>query len=492
MKNTAPESAVLRRAELESDRIRIVVTLAILCVVFAFTFARRLVFAGTDIAWALAIGVAFFGAMVAYEAAMLWWVTRALRMQSDLPQGAWKANVVVEALFPTAGIALLVGSGKTGPYTALVAPIALTYFLFIGLSTLRLSPALARLSGVCSALGYVLVTSYVFARYPTPDVGSAMQPVEYDAGNTIIILAAGFVAGEVGRQIRRHVEATLREERVAARLRGELETARSIQQGLLPKETPRIPGYEIAGWNKPADETGGDFFDWQELPDQRFAFTLADVTGHGIGAALVAAASHAYNRACMAGDSDLGTIMGRVNGLLCAELPPGKLVTFVAGALDVKTGRLELLSAGHAPLILYTARRRPGAELPGARRSLRHLRHDEVRPAAGAPPARRGHPRAEHRRVLRVGGRARRGVRIRAAARRDPWRARPHCRADHRHPPRVRTPLCRRYRAEGRPDGGRREASQVRLSAAAEWRGPLASEPRTTATPPFRPRPCPA
>jgi serine phosphatase RsbU (regulator of sigma subunit) len=151
------------------------------------------------------------------------------------------------------------------------------------------------------------------------------------------------------------VEATLREERVAARLRGELETARSIQQGLLPKETPRIPGYEIAGWNKPADETGGDFFDWQELPDQRFAFTLADVTGHGIGAALVAAASHAYNRAGMAGDSDLGTIMGRVNRLLCAELPPGKLVTFVAGALDVKTGRLELLSAGHAPLILYTA-----------------------------------------------------------------------------------------------------------------------------------------
>ena len=355
MKNTAPESAVLRRAELESDRIRIVVTLAILCVVFAFTFARRLVFAGTDITWALAIGVAFFGAMVAYEAAMLWRVTRALRMQSDLPQGAWKANVVVEALFPTVGIALLVGSGKTGPYTALVAPIALTYFLFIGLSTLRLSPALARLSGACSALGYVLVTSYVFARYPTPDVGSAMQPVEYYAGNTIIILAAGFVAGEVGRQIRRHVEATLREERVAARLRGELETARSIQQGLLPKETPRIPGYEIAGWNKPADETGGDFFDWQELPDQRFAFTLADVTGHGIGAALVAAASHAYNRAGMAGDSDLGTIMGRVNRLLCAELPPGKLVTFVAGALDVKTGRLELLSAGHAPLILYTA-----------------------------------------------------------------------------------------------------------------------------------------
>jgi serine phosphatase RsbU (regulator of sigma subunit) len=57
----------------------------------------------------------------------------------------------------------------------------------------------------------------------------------------------------------------------------------------------------------------------------------------------------------VSGDSDLGTILGRVNSLLCAELPSGKLVTFVAGALEPTTGRLELLSAGHAPLILYTA-----------------------------------------------------------------------------------------------------------------------------------------
>jgi hypothetical protein len=148
--------------------------------------------------------------------------------------------------------------------------------------------------GVQDRPAHALVTSYVFMRYPTPDLGSAMNPAEYYAGNTIIMLAAGFVAGEVARQIRRHVGAALREEREVERLRGELETARSIQQGLLPKEAPKISGYEIAGWNKPADETGGDYFGWQELPDRRFAFTLADVTGHGIGAALVAATCHAY------------------------------------------------------------------------------------------------------------------------------------------------------------------------------------------------------
>ncbi len=111
----------------------------------------------------------------------------------------------------------------------------------------------------------------------------------------------------------------------------------------------------MAGWNQPADQTGGDYFGWQDLPDGRVAFTLADVTGHGIGAALVAATCHAYTRAGMAEQSDLGAILGQVNRLLCDDLPPGKLVTFVAAALEPAEGRLELLSAGHGPLLLYTA-----------------------------------------------------------------------------------------------------------------------------------------
>ena len=102
-------------------------------------------------------------------------------------------------------------------------------------------------------------------------------------------------------------------------------------------------------------QTGGDYFGWQDLPDGRMAFTLADVTGHGIGAALVAATCHAYTRAEMAEQSDLGAILGQVNRLLCDDLQPGKLVTFVAAALEPAEGRLELLSAGHGPLLLYTA-----------------------------------------------------------------------------------------------------------------------------------------
>jgi len=163
------------------------------------------------------------------------------------------------------------------------------------------------------------------------------------------------VAGAVARQIRGHVSAVLREAREVQQLRGELETARTIQQGLLPIEAPRLAGYDVAGWNQPADQTGGDFFGWQELPDGRTAFTLADVTGHGIGAALLAATCHAYARAGMTEQADLSTIVGHLNRLLCVDLPPGKMVTFVAAALAPAEHRLELLSAGHGPLLLYTA-----------------------------------------------------------------------------------------------------------------------------------------
>jgi len=355
VESTELTSKALRQAALRSDRIRIIAILIVLCLLAVFTVARRLVLQGIDGAQELAIFASFFGTMIAYEVATLRRVVRALADGTEPGPARWIGNVVVEALFPTIGLGVLIATGLTRPYAALVAPVVLTYFLFISLSTLRLSPIMARLSGVCSAAGYSGVVVYVFARHPTPDLGTGMYPLEFYVGNIVVILLAGLVAGEVARQIRGHVSAALREAREVERIRGELETARTIQQGLLPKEPPGLAGYQVAGWNQPADQTGGDYFGWQHLPDGRVAFTLADVTGHGIGAALVAATCHAYTRAGMAAQSDLGAILGHVNRLLCDDLPPGKLVTFVAAALEPTEGQLELLSAGHGPLLLYTA-----------------------------------------------------------------------------------------------------------------------------------------
>jgi len=68
----------------------------------------------------------------------------------------------------------------------------------------------------------------------------------------------------------------------------DLAVARDIQQSFLPDSAPSVDGYDIAGWNRPADETGGDCYDYIDFPGDRTGFLLADATGHGIGPALMA------------------------------------------------------------------------------------------------------------------------------------------------------------------------------------------------------------
>jgi serine phosphatase RsbU (regulator of sigma subunit) len=174
----------------------------------------------------------------------------------------------------------------------------------------------------------------------------------------VFILLGGFIAGAVAGQIRQHVQAALREAEMRSkieRIEHDLGIARSIQQGLLPDRVPDIEGFEIAGWSQPADETGGDYYDWQQLPDGRLAISLADVTGYGVGPALVTAVCRAYARASFPSPEDLGTLVNRINELLVEDLVTGRFVTFVVACLDVATARLQLLSAGHGPLFLYTA-----------------------------------------------------------------------------------------------------------------------------------------
>lgn len=136
----------------------------------------------------------------------------------------------------------------------------------------------------------------------------------------------------------------------------DLDIAREIQRGLLPRETPDTPGFEIEGWSKPADQTGGDYYDWMKLPDGGTLFTLADVSGHGIGPALIVAVCRAYLRAAAAGNGvALGQAMSRVNDLLEMDIPAERFVTAAAGVLRPDANEISLVSAGQAPLFFYRA-----------------------------------------------------------------------------------------------------------------------------------------
>lgn len=236
-------------------------------------------------------------------------------------------------------------------------PFFSLYFLLIILSTLRLSPRVSRLCGICAAASY-LAAAYYHGWQPASMLEnlSLFDPQKIVVPYAVSLLICGVVAGVVAREIRKQVEAALREaetRREMEHLQHDLEVARSIQQSLLPKSMPQVPGFDLAAWNKPADQTGGDYYDWQALPDGRILIALADVTGHGIGPALLAAVCRAYSRASFGQQNDFLKAMEQVNTAIAADIGEGRFVTFVAGILRPNRPELELLSAGHAPLFLY-------------------------------------------------------------------------------------------------------------------------------------------
>jgi hypothetical protein len=92
-----------------------------------------------------------------------------------------------------------------------------------------------------------------------------------------------------------------------------LRMARSIQEKLLPDAAPELPGLEIGGVSNPAEFTSGDYFDYITLSDGNMGIVIADVSGHGIGPALLATETCAYLRALARTCSDVGEILTCVN-----------------------------------------------------------------------------------------------------------------------------------------------------------------------------------
>lgn len=165
------------------------------------------------------------------------------------------------------------------------------------------------------------------------------------------ILANAF--NSMASKLREHVERLAEEEASRRKLERDLEIAREIQRGLLPARHPELPGYDVAGWTRSADQTGGDYYDWQSLPDGTIVISLADVTGHGIGPALVTAACRAYARASFSQSPNLDGALNQINSLLYEDLQGGRFVTYVAALINPKIHQIQILSAGHGPLLIF-------------------------------------------------------------------------------------------------------------------------------------------
>lgn len=145
------------------------------------------------------------------------------------------------------------------------------------------------------------------------------------------------------------------------RMTRDLELARRIQESFLPDAAPTVEGYTIAGWNCPADQTGGDCYDFPEFPDHCAGFLLADATGHGIGPALMASHCRALIRGVVSATGDVSEAIETSNGILNKDLQSDLFLTVFLGYLDHRTHEIRYVSAGQGPLLLF--RRRTGERI---------------------------------------------------------------------------------------------------------------------------------
>ena len=134
----------------------------------------------------------------------------------------------------------------------------------------------------------------------------------------------------------------------------EVHEARIIQQALLPRTSPFIPGFVVSGLSISAGAMGGDWYDFIPLEDGRWGLVLADVSGKGTAAALLMSATRGMLRSLAEASCTPGEVLGKLNRLLVEDFPAGRFVTMVYGVLDPQRRTLIFANAGHLPPLLLS------------------------------------------------------------------------------------------------------------------------------------------
>jgi len=134
------------------------------------------------------------------------------------------------------------------------------------------------------------------------------------------------------------------------------EEARAMQQALLPKSSPYIPGFVVSGRSVPARAVGGDWYDFIPFPDGRWGIVLADVSGKGTAAALLMSATRGMLRSLAEACCSPGEVLTKLNELLVNDFPAGKFVTMVYAVLDPAARTVVFANAGHLQPLLINDR----------------------------------------------------------------------------------------------------------------------------------------
>ena len=169
------------------------------------------------------------------------------------------------------------------------------------------------------------------------------------------------------------------------RLEREMHLAAEIQRQILPKGAPQVAGFQLAGWNRPARQVGGDYYDMFPMLDGRMGLVVGDVSGKGIPAALMVSTLHSALRLLLDQTGIGPPLLEKLNRHILESSMPNKFITMFLAELDLETGHLLYVNAGHNPGLLLRADGRveelgssgmPLGLLPGSRYQARETTVD--------------------------------------------------------------------------------------------------------------------
>ena len=179
--------------------------------------------------------------------------------------------------------------------------------------------------------------------------GDRAARVNLDTNDEVGELAHSF--NRMASELEAHDQLLVKQERLAR----ELELCRQIQNEMLPHGPLKLGLAEIAGVSIPAREVGGDFFNYFPLADGRIAVLVGDVSGKGVGAALLMANIQATLRARLQLESDLAQLADSIDRDIAANTPPEVYITLFVGLLSPPQRELQYVNAGHNPQFLLRA-----------------------------------------------------------------------------------------------------------------------------------------
>jgi serine phosphatase RsbU (regulator of sigma subunit)/anti-sigma regulatory factor (Ser/Thr protein kinase) len=178
------------------------------------------------------------------------------------------------------------------------------------------------------------------------NLGPHLSEQDYSTDDRVLLNNLAIQAAPAVRvaQLVREQQAQVR---ARERIEQELRVARLIQQTLLPKELPAIPGWRLSARYLPAREVGGDFYDFLYFEDGRLGLVIGDVTDKGVPAALVMATTRSILRSTAQRLISPSEVLERVNDSIYDDIPPKMFVTCLYAILDPATGLLQYANAGH-------------------------------------------------------------------------------------------------------------------------------------------------